>query len=385
VERTAELECIRRFLAHLRDQTTDLAPSPLRLSASHYADPDHFERERRHVFRRQPKLAALSCDLRAPESYLPLDVGGIPILLMRHGDGRVGAFVNACRHRGSPLATKPGCAEGGHLQCPFHSWTYSTDGSLAKIPLAADAFSCFDHDELGLHRRPCLESEGMIFVRAEGDEAIDEDEVLAGIRDDLRSLDLATYHPFETRTAHWRCNWKLILDTFLESYHVFSLHRETVHPWYFSMPMIYDGWGPNLRFPVARRTLAGLVDEPEESWRLADHATVQWLVGSNALISHTRDYLLIWQFSSPEPGRCEARTTLYCASPVESPKNEKRLGNAFDLQLSVTGAEDFPMQEQIQSVLDSGAFPEILYGRNEVATIHFHRALQATIDAGEAA
>ncbi len=151
------------------------------------------------------------------------------------------------------------------------------------------------------------------------------------------------------------------------------------------MPMIYDGWGPNLRFPVARRTLAGLVDEPEESWRLADHATVPWLVGSNALISHTRDYLLIWHFSSPEPGRCEARTTLYSASPVETPKNKKRLGNAFDLQLRVTGAEDFPMQEQIQSVLDSGAFPEIVYGRNEVATIHFHRALQATIDAGEAA
>jgi phenylpropionate dioxygenase-like ring-hydroxylating dioxygenase large terminal subunit len=290
--------------------------------------------------------------------------------------------VNGCRHRGSPLVDERGCAEGGRLQCPFHAWTYSTDGSLETIPLAEEAFSAFDRAEMGLHGRPCLESEGMIFVRAEGAEAIDPDEALQGIGNDLRSLDLSRYHPFETRTTHWQCNWKLVLDTFLESYHVFSLHRETVHPWYFSMPMVYDGWGPNLRFPVARRTIEELAEKPEESWRLADHATVQWLVGSNALISHTRDYLLLWRFSSPEPGSCEARTTLYAASPIESAADEKRLGNAFDLQMRVTGAEDFPMQERIQSVLASGAIPELVYGRNEVATIHFHRALQAIMDAG---
>jgi len=385
VERKSELECIRRFLSHLRDETTDLAPTPLRCPVDHFIDSDHLERERRHVFRRSPSLVALSCDLPDSGSYLPLDVGGVPILLLRHGDGRVRAFVNACRHRGSPLVSERGCAEGGHLRCPFHAWTYSTDGRLAKIPLAEEYFSALEPSEIGLHPRPCLESEGAIFVRAEGDEPIEADEALLGIREDLRTLALADYHPFETRTAHWRCNWKLVLDTFLESYHVFSLHRETVHPWYFSLPMIYDGWGANIRFPVARRTIEQLAERPEEEWRLADHATVQWLVGSNSLISHTRDYLLMWRFTSPEPGLCEARTTLYSASPVESPEHEKRLGEAFDLQLRVTGDEDFPMQEKIQSVLDSRAVPEVVYGRNEVATIHFHRTLQTIIEAGESA
>ncbi|MBW2423509.1 MAG: aromatic ring-hydroxylating dioxygenase subunit alpha [Deltaproteobacteria bacterium] len=384
MERKVELECIRRFLAHLRDGTTDLAPAPLRLPVSHYIDPEHLERERRHVFRGAPKLIALSGDLRERGSYLPLDVAGVPILLMRHDDDRVRAFVNGCRHRGSPIASEPGCAKGGHLQCPFHAWTYSTDGHLARIPMAAEAFRSLEPDRLGLHERPCLESEGLIFVRAEGDAAIGENEALAGIRDDMRALGLGTYHAFQTRTARWRCNWKLVLDTFLESYHVFSLHRETVHPWYFSLPMVYDGWGSNIRFPVARRTLAELEGEPEESWRLADHATVQWLVGSNSLISHTRDYLLLWHFTSPEPGLCDVRTTFYSSTPVGTPEERERLDKAFDLQLRVTGAEDFPMQEEIQSVIASGAIPELVYGANEVATIHFHRALQEIIDAGEA-
>jgi len=375
MERQGELECIRRFLAHLRDETTDLAPAPLRLPVSHYTDPAHLEREQSGVFRGAPSLVALSVDLREPGSFLPVDVGGIPILLIRHDDGRLRAFINGCRHRGSPLVSEPGCAEGGRLVCPFHAWTYTTEGKLAQTPHAGDAFDGVVREGDGLHPRPCLETEGLVFVRAEGHRPIDEAEALLGIRQDMRSLDLANYHRFQTRTTRWRCNWKLILDTFLESYHVFSLHRETVHPWYFSQPMIFDGWGPNLRFPVARRTLADLEGEPEDRWRLADHATVQWLVGGHSLISYTRDYLLLWQFSSPEPGTCDARTTLYSASPAQSTEDEARLSQAFDLQLRVTGEEDFPMQERIQQNLNSGAIPELVYGRNEVAAIHFHEAL----------
>jgi hypothetical protein len=66
--------------------------------------------------------------------------------------------------------------------------------------MAAEAFAALEPDRLGLHERPCLESEGLIFVRAEGDTAIDEIEALAGIGDDLRALDLGAYHPFQTRT-----------------------------------------------------------------------------------------------------------------------------------------------------------------------------------------
>lgn len=384
MDRASELDCVRRFLRHLRDETTDLAPEPLRLSVSHFIDRAHLDRERRHVFRRQPKLAALSGDLPEPGSHLALEIGGVPILLLRHTDGRARAFVNACRHRGSPLVQEGrGCTTGGHLECPFHAWTYATDGRLVRTPRAEGAFGELDPARAGLRPRPCLETDGLIFVRAEGDEPIDADVVLEGVGPDLRSLGLAAYHPFETHTRTWRCNWKLILDTFLESYHVFSLHRETVSPWFFSVPMIHDGWGPNLRFPVARRTLAQLEDVPERDWRLADHATVQWLVGSNALLSQARDHLLLWQLTPLTPGSCAVRTTLYAPTRADTPEAAARLDKAFALQLRVTGDEDFPIQERIQANLESGAVPELLYGRHEVAAIHLQRALAAAIEAGE--
>jgi len=379
LQRSAEIDCLRRLLAHLRDGTTDLAPEPMRLPASVYTSPERCARERRDLFRRRPIVAGLSVDLPRPGSYLCLDAGGIPLLVTRHRDGRARAFVNACRHRGSPVAAGRGCADGERLRCPFHSWSYSLDGRLAAIPLAQGAFDALDPETLSLRECASAEADGLILVRAEGEGPIDAGELLCGVGEDLRALALDRYHHFETRTAQWRCNWKLLLDTFLESYHVFSLHRESVHPSYFSQPMIHDAWGASLRFPVARRSIERLAGRPEAEWRLADHATLQWWIAPNALLSHTRDIALLWSFSSPSPDRCEVTTSLYSEKPCRSDADAARLAEAFALQLRVTGAEDFPMGERIQRSLDAGALSELMLGRNEVGVIHFHRTLDALL------
>jgi phenylpropionate dioxygenase-like ring-hydroxylating dioxygenase large terminal subunit len=391
---SAQRDCVRRLLAHLASGTTDLCDAPLPVPADHFTTPEHLAREHEAVFRRQPTLVALSADLPDRGSFVPVEVAGVPLLIVRHRDDQIRAFLNGCRHRGTPLASRRGRAQGGTLQCPFHAWTYNTDGGLAAIPGPEEAFASCDREGLGLLPRPCLETDGLVFVRAVGEEPIDAEATLKGIGEDLRSLELARYHHFETRTTQWRCNWKLALATFLESYHVFSLHRETVDPWYLSHPMISDGWGPNLRFPVARRSVASLAQVPETQWRLGDHATLQWLVGATRLVTHTRDTALLWQFEALAPDLCEIRTSLYSTaqaigamwSPAPGHPTgplRERLVNELALQLRVTGEEDFPAQEGIQRVLSSGQLPEVLFGRNEVAAVHFHRALAARLAAGE--
>ena len=57
LQRSAEIDCLRRLLAHLRDGTTDLAPEPMRLPASVYTSPERCSRERRELFRRRPIVA----------------------------------------------------------------------------------------------------------------------------------------------------------------------------------------------------------------------------------------------------------------------------------------------------------------------------------------
>jgi hypothetical protein len=139
--------------------------------------------------------------------------------------------------------------------------------------------------------------------------------------------------------------------------------------------MVADPIGPQLRFPVARRTLAELRDQPEASWQLVAHATVQWYLAPNALLSATRDYALLWRFESPEPDVCRVDTRFYTARPVVNEAEEKRWRDAFALQLRVTGEEDFPMQEKIQRGLASGAAADLVIGTHEIGVVHLHATL----------
>lgn len=388
MQREVELSLIRRLLTHLEAGTSDLAPAPTRLPAAHHACPAHCARENRALFRRQPIVAALSADLPEPGSYLATESGGLPLVLVRGRDRRVRAFANACRHRGAPIARGRGTAPGGRLPCPFHAWTYDLEGALATIPLGEFGYAACARESLSLHARPCSERGGLVFVRPEGDAPIEADAWLGEVAPDLDALGLAGFHFFAARESHWNANWKLLLETFLESYHVFSLHRETVHPHYFSLPMVADAVGAHLRFPVARRTLADLAKKPEREWRLVSHATVQWYLAPNALLSATRDYAVFWRFESPAPNRARVETRFYTAKPVADESQRERFEEAFELQLRVTGAEDFPMQEKIQHGLDGGAARELVLGAQEIGVLHFHATLarlMAEVDAESAA
>lgn len=392
MQRRAELALIRRMLAHLAAGTTDEAPGLLRLPPAQHTSAEHLARERRGLFRAQPIAAALACELPEPGDFLAFASGGIPILLVRGADRRARAFLNVCRHRGAPIAEGRGRAAGGRMRCPFHAWTYDLTGKLAARPLG-DARGPNEPGEAGdaalgerdpgqrrLLELPCAEQSGLLLVRPEGGAPIDGSGWLGEVALDLDALGLPGFHFFAEHTARWNANWKLLLETFLESLHVFSLHRETVHPHYFSLPMVADALGAHLRFPVARRSLESLRERPEAEWRLVDHATVQWYLAPNVLLSATRDYALLWRFESPEPGACLVETRFYTARPVANEAEAQRWRDALALQLRVTGEEDFPMQEKIQRGLASGLAEPLEIGRCEIGVQHLHETLARLMD-----
>ncbi len=101
------------------------------LPGSWYADPAHHERELASVFGRDWVAVATEDDTAAPCTYQSVLVGGrTPVLLVRDEDGVLRAFLNVCRHRGSPVAE--GCGTARALRCPYHAWIYRLDGSLAR-------------------------------------------------------------------------------------------------------------------------------------------------------------------------------------------------------------------------------------------------------------
>lgn len=158
-------------------------------------------------------------------------------IITRSAPGKLHAFHNVCRHRGTELLNGPGCHEFFH--CPYHAWGYALDGTLLGapyfkddgavtaeikkiydtsgaqffdkadyplLPVRVDTWGCLVFINVDLDCKPLAEQLG------------DAPERLKNYR--FNELVLA-------HTAHYEinANWKLVAENYMEYYHL-----PTVHP-----------------------------------------------------------------------------------------------------------------------------------------------------------
>jgi phenylpropionate dioxygenase-like ring-hydroxylating dioxygenase large terminal subunit len=357
-----------------------LADHTMRNLASAYTDPARFEDERRILFRRRPQMLGLSSECAEPGAYLTADLGGVPALVVRQRDGSLRGFVNACRHRGAPIATGEGSRP--RFPCPYHGWVYELDGVLIARPYAESAFDDEPKDTCGLLPIFVAEGYGLIFAQAEGGEDLTAEGALAGAERELKEYALENYVLIEARENTWNVNWKLVLDTFTESYHIRALHKNSIASTYSSEVSLCDAFGPHPHMIGLLKSVFDELKKPDEAdWRLLPHTTNQYIFMPSGLITYQRDHIELWRVTPLAVDRTLVRTSLYAP---ERPATDKARGywkKNLDLLLQVTGTEDFPLMEQIQANLASGALPEVIYGKNEPSLIHLHAAIDAALAA----
>jgi phenylpropionate dioxygenase-like ring-hydroxylating dioxygenase large terminal subunit len=155
----------------------------------------------------------------ATGDYATLDLWRDSIVVLRGHDGRLRAFQNACRHRGSKLVDGNGQCSA-RLTCPYHAWSYDLDGSLASIPFEA-SFSRLDRAKLGLRELELEVFQGLVFARlVPGGPSLAE--LLRDIEPVLAPYRIEDMVPVAGAaiTETWDCNWKVALDNYLDNYHV---------------------------------------------------------------------------------------------------------------------------------------------------------------------
>jgi len=192
------------------------------LRPDQYLSEEQYRAELRHLFNPAWHPVAATAELARPGDFLTLDLLETPILL-RNFDGEIRAFLNVCPHRHSLLTERPrGRSET--LRCQYHGWEYDRDGRTGKIP-DARAFRPWDRENSCLRPFRVATCGDLVFVNL-CDNGV-------SLRDWLEPVWVSwsgyggAYRHAATWEQDFPCNWKVVLENSLESYHIPQVHPQT--------------------------------------------------------------------------------------------------------------------------------------------------------------
>jgi len=177
-----------------------------------------------------PKVWQWACreeELREPGDYVTYEVGPHSLIVMRGEDNRIRAFYNACLHRGTQLRRPGDSGWMPELRCPFHGWTWTTEGALKSIPCRWD----FPHVEDAAFRLPEAKVGtwgGFVFVNMD-ENAPPLEDFLGVIPDHMRDgWDMQKRAVYLHVQKELDTNWKAAQEAFLEAYHVYETHSQNL-------------------------------------------------------------------------------------------------------------------------------------------------------------
>jgi len=191
-----------------------------------YFDREHHERELRRIWHRQWLLVGRADTVAAVGDYRVVNAGDQSVIITRGNDGRLRAFHNTCRHRGSILCQQSrGRFRGQRIVCPYHSWTYSLEGELTATPWRLEGGG-FDSARYPLYDVAVGEWAGFVFINLDENAAPFSDGTLADTPARLANWNLGETVTVHTTEFDLECNWKAFWDNFNECLHCPSVHPE---------------------------------------------------------------------------------------------------------------------------------------------------------------
>jgi choline monooxygenase len=201
------------------------------LPAVAYNDEQFLKAECDTLFSDNWVFVGFAHELAQPGDAQPVTVAGKPVLLLKNAQGDIGAFHNACSHRCLKLVNEP-MNVGAMLCCPYHAWTYNLDGDLCATPFFGGKEQHpegFEMSKHGLKPIRLTVWHDWIFINLSGDAPVFVDYAAPLIRH-LDGINFDQVKPVATLDfGEVSCNWKFLIENFIEPYHVQFVHRTTTN------------------------------------------------------------------------------------------------------------------------------------------------------------
>jgi len=194
------------------------------LEAPFYTSPEIFDLDIQAIFSKHWLFSAAEAEIPEAGDYVTIDIGPYSVIILRDDEEEIRAFHNVCRHRGSRLLKEP-CGEIGNIVCPYHQWTYRTDGDLI---FAESQPPTFDRSRFGLKPVNVRNVAGLIFICLDDNPPVDFDEVASFIEPYLTPYSLSNAKIAHQIDLPEEGNWKLVMENNRECQHCDGAHPELV-------------------------------------------------------------------------------------------------------------------------------------------------------------
>ena len=365
-------EITERVLAHIANRTTDVGDELWREPVENYRSQERFATEMERVLRRGYTAFCPSGALPEPGSYIAREAAGRPIVAVRGQDGVVRAFHNVCRHRGMRIAAEQGCAKA--FVCPYHGWTYELNGRLRHVPHAS-GFPGLEKASHGLAPLDAVERHGLVFVSqtkeaAEGDLA------------NLPEVVGQAQRLYSTSARDTEANWKIVLEGFLEGYHIRATHPETFYPYGFDNLNVIERIGRHSRVTFPFRRIEKLAAVPSDERRVMGFVTFVYHIFPNALVTVLSNHTNLLVLEPLDVAR--TRVVSYSLTNRSGDAAAVLEAATRDAHFTAIGAdEDRAVVSAIQRGVASDANDSFVFGRFESAIVHFHRTLNAALTSAQ--
>lgn len=370
--------------ASATDSVRAVADDSTSLPAWIYSDPEFFELEKERIFRGSWQLVCHVNDVPRNGDYYTLEFLDESIMVVRGEDGEVRSFHNVCRHRGARLLDGPKGHCGRRIACPYHAWTYATDGRLMGVP-QREAFKGLEREQHGLVP---LEQEvflGFVFVRlASGLPSVRE--MAAPYCDELAAYRLEDLAPQGRVTLRPRSvNWKNIADNYADGLHIPIAHPglrrlfgdsygTEAHSWIDKM------WGRLVATPSSQWSESRYQSLLPRVAHLADDRQRQWVyfkLWPNVAFDIYPDQIDFMQFLPISATETLIREIAY-VHPDE--RREMRAVRYLNWRINrQVNREDTLLIERVQAGMSSQSYTGGPLGDNEVCLRNFARRIRTLI------
>ena len=344
-----------------------------------YTSPELAEQEWQTFYRDYPQVIGGSNDLPEPGTFMTTNDFGTPVLATRDSKGQFQAFVNVCSHRAVLLEDEPH-GKRSNFSCPFHAWTYSNQGKLVSIP-KQEHFGKIDKACHGLVKLPAVERYGLLWVHPKPEGKIDLDELLGGLAPEFAAWEWEGLEKFGDEAWEDRLNWKLSMDTFGETYHFSTLHRDTLFQNFHGNVQAYDTFGRNHRMTLVTRGIDAMRDTSEEDWHITQGTFPVYYLFPNVQINVAPfGFVLFRVFPDPkDPTRITKTRIGYYARPERMEQFGEQIREILTNFSQVIRGEDYLAAARSQLGAEAGIPDHTIFGRNEPALHHYHNTYREAL------